>query len=322
MKIEDKIKLFAPDEKIEVSNFTTMSKKCHWKCLNCGNEFEAIPDTIFHRHSKSICLKCNPPLRQKEKQNREEIYNMAQKNKSIKLIDIYVNQKLRVKFQCLDCGQINDFRWLDRKNLDCNYCKGTRHNCNKQSYQYLLNKKYDDRFIVENFTSMNDKVLLKCRCGFCFTILPISTLRARGIKCPKCERNRSKAEIYIEDYLVKHQIFFEREKHFNWMEYKTRYDFYIPESNLIIEFHGEQHYSFTSYFYSSQEEWELAKRRDEVKEKLAIENNINYLVIPYNFQNNLKEILDNLFGSTTISQESRAKRLEIQNFLNKEEDIV
>lgn len=86
---------------------------------------------------------------------------------------------------------------------------------------------------------MNDKVLLKCQCGFCFTVLPVSTLRARGIKCPKCERGRSKAEIYIEDYLIKHQIFFEKEKHFNWMEYKTRYDFYIPENNLIIEFHGE-----------------------------------------------------------------------------------
>lgn len=73
MKIEEKIKLFSPDEKIEVSNFTTMSRKCHWKCLKCNNEFDAIPNTIFDRHSKAICLKCNPPLRQREKRNRQDI---------------------------------------------------------------------------------------------------------------------------------------------------------------------------------------------------------------------------------------------------------
>ena len=169
---------------------------------------------------------------------------------------------------------------------------------------------------------MSEKALLKCKCGFSFTVLPISTLRARGIKCPKCEKSRSKAENYIENYLLKNKIFFEREKHFDWMEGRTRYDFFIPDLGLIIEFHGQQHYEYTTHFYNSIEEWQAAKSRDNKKLELALSNGLNYLIIPYNFQNRLKEILDNLFGSTTISKESRAKLLETQDFLNKEEDIV
>lgn len=323
MNIKEKIKEFAPDEKIEISNFSTMSQRCTWKCLKCGNQFEAIPNTIFHRHSKTICQICNPPLRQREKDNREQIIKEANKNKNIKLLDIYVQRHLRVKFQCLKCGQIDDFRWGDRKKIECTYCSSKRYNCNQESYQFLLNEKYDNKFQVIKFKSMTDKVLLKCKCGFCFTVLPISTLRARGIKCPKCQKSRSKGEIFIETYLTKNKIFFETEKHFDWMLDRTRYDFFIPEYKLIIEFHGLQHYEYTSYFYKNQSEWKKAQQRDKIKEKLALEHNLNYLIIPYNFQNRLKEILNNLFGSTTISQESRAKLLEIQDFLdNKEEDIV
>lgn len=322
MKIEEKLKIFAPNEEVEINNFTTLNRKCHWKCLKCGSEFEAIPNTILKRHSNTICQNCNPPLREKEKKNREDIYKAFQNAPNARLIDIYVERHLRVRFQCLDCGQINDFRWSDRRKIECTCCSSSHRNCNQQSYQYLLDGKYDKRFQVLKFKTMTEKALIQCQCGFIFTALPQSSLRARGIKCPHCQKSRSKAELYIEKYLVKNKIFFEEEKHFEWMPPYTKYDFYIPEKHLIIEFHGEQHYSFVSHFYKTLEEWRKALDRDKIKQEKALENGLNYLIIPYNFQNRLKEILDNLFSSTTISKESRAKLLETQNFLNKEEDIV
>lgn len=322
MKIEEKIKAFAPNDNVEISNFATLNRKCHWKCLKCGIEFEAIPNTILKRHSHTVCQNCNPPLRNKEKKNREDIQKAFQKNSKVKLLNIYTDRYLRVQFQCLECGQIDDFRWNDRKKVECTYCSSSHRNCNQQSFQFLLNQKYDNRFQVLKFNSMTKKALLKCQCGFAFTALPQSSLRSRGIKCPQCQKTRSKAELYIEKYLINNKIFFESEKHFDWMEPHTRYDFYIPELHLIIEFHGEQHYSFIPYFYNNKEDWEAARLRDVQKQEKALENNLNYLIISYNFQNRLKEILDNLFSSTTISEESRAKLLETQNFLNREEDIV
>ena len=54
----------------------------------------------------------------------------------------------------------------------------------------------------------------------------------------------------------------------------------------------------------------------------AIENGLNILRIPYYYGDKINDILTNVFGSTTISKESKGKCLEIDGFLNKEEDIV
>lgn len=55
MKIEERLKEYAPTENVVISDFTTLKKPCHWKCLRCGAEFDATPDTILRRHSKTIC---------------------------------------------------------------------------------------------------------------------------------------------------------------------------------------------------------------------------------------------------------------------------
>lgn len=321
--IEERMKQFAPNEDIEITGYTKMTEDCHFKCLQCGAEFDARPETIIKRHTKTICQNCHPPLRAREIKNREEIHALADNNPDIELLDIYVQRHIRVRFRCKLCNQINDFRWGDRKNLNCSCCSGSRQNCNQESYQYLLDEKYDHQFTIQKFTSMSNKVLLKCKCGFCFTILPCSTIRQRGIRCPKCESTRSRAELYIEKYLQKHEIEYEAEKHWEWMDSRTRYDFYLPSLNLIIEFHGSQHYYFTPYFHQTEEGFKKAQQRDKKKIDLALQHGLNYFIIPYQYQDSLKEVFDNLFGSTTISKESKAQQLEIQNFLNyKEEDIV
>lgn len=66
MDIQNKIKRFSPEEKIIVTNYTNNKTECNWKCLKCGTEFTAIPNTIFHRHSQKICLVCYPPSNKKK----------------------------------------------------------------------------------------------------------------------------------------------------------------------------------------------------------------------------------------------------------------
>ena len=79
---------------------------------------------------------------------------------------------------------------------------------------------------------------------------------------------------------------------------------------------GQQHYKHTQYFHKTEEDFLKQKERDKIKKELAIKNGFNYLEIPYNYQNDLKTILINLIGSTTISNESRGKCLEVRDFLD------
>ena len=96
----------------------------------------------------------------------------------------------------------------------------------------------------------------------------------------------------------------------------------VAKNFLIIEYDGRQHMEWEPHF-GSYEKFLHLQENDRIKDKLAIQKGYNLLRIPFYYESELRNILENLFSSTTISKESRGKLLEIDSFLNnKEEDIV
>lgn len=69
------------------------------------------------------------------------------------------------------------------------------------------------------------------------------------------------------------------------------FDFYLPNSNQIIEFDGKQHFDQSSLFYHTT--LSDQKSHDEIKNKYCKDNNIGLLRIPYWEINNINSILDN-----------------------------
>lgn len=64
---------------------------------------------------------------------------------------------------------------------------------------------------------------------------------------------------------------------------KTLYlDFYIPLRKLAIEVHGEQHYKYSTLFHSSSKDFLDQRVNDRDKELWCRQNNIEYIVLPYN----------------------------------------
>lgn len=59
-------------------------------------------------------------------------------------------------------------------------------------------------------------------------------------------------------------------------------DFFIPRLKTVVEVHGEQHYTYNTFFYSSKMEFFLAKRRDSIKKQWCEHNDIIYVELPYN----------------------------------------
>ena len=73
---------------------------------------------------------------------------------------------------------------------------------------------------------------------------------------------------------------------------------------------------FRGYVKSgSYEKFLQLQENDKIKNKLAIERGYKILRIPFSYENKLRILLTNLFSSTTISEESRGKLLEIDSFL-------
>lgn len=87
-------------------------------------------------------------------------------------------------------------------------------------------------------------------------------------------------------------------KNLKWVTNGYRYDFYLPDYNIIIETHGLQHYQkITNSTWSG---YENQKKIDLLKQELAIKNNItNYIVLDCRYSDYhhiLKEIKNSLLS--------------------------
>jgi len=255
---------------------------------------------------KNGCKLCS--LEKRKKQSRQNDLDFWQKRvKNFKLLiakeefkKIYTNsQKTKVKAQCIKCGKIH------LRSLFHLWQKGT---CSCQKNKKLLNleaflekakkahkNKYDYSLITEEFWRENyigkykTKIPIICKKhGVFYQTVNDHVL---GSGCPKC--NQSKGEKSLRQFLEKNKIKYITE--YQVPDSKLRFDFYLPDYNLAIEYDGELHYKNTNL--SSLKK---TKQRDFLKNRLCFVYRINLIRIPYHFKKNLDNYLNYIFKRENI----------------------
>lgn len=123
----------------------------------------------------------------------------------------------------------------------------------------------------------------------------MSTSNAYKNHCPYC--HISKGEQRIVNFLSEKNIYYEREKTFEGLEGLggglLRYDFYIPDKNLLIEYQGEYHNGKVSK--QTPEELEKQIHHDYLKKLYAEDNHIDLLEIWYYEKDDTEKILNSIF---------------------------
>jgi hypothetical protein len=61
-----------------------------------------------------------------------------------------------------------------------------------------------------------------------------------------------------------------------------RADLYVPNRNLIVEVHGEQHFKFNKFHYKDKLSFFRAQARDRAKEEWCEINDITFVAFNYN----------------------------------------
>ena len=101
---------------------------------------------------------------------------------------------------------------------------------------------------------------------------------------------------------------------------RLRFDVYCPSYKLAAEYHGRQHFFYTSRFFESKYEFEEAQKRDEKKVQYCKDNGIALIVFRYN--DSLTEdsvynrMLDAIRSSDYISDKKQKKSLTNNPFYN------
>lgn len=222
-----------------------------------------------------------------EKRNKYSIQNIQhwinlKGSSTIVLSKDYLDEKYPIIMQC-ECGEIYTSFWNRMSNIGkcrCNKCgekiRTSRHTDIEQikkevaSYGYYL--------IDENIDNIKN-IIIADKDGNIYNA-NLFALRYGYIYHKMCGL-QSSLEIKTANYLDEIGIKYETQKSFDDCRniHKLRFDFYLPDYNIIIETHGEQHYKDCSdrFGFTLEEQ----QNRDLYKKNFCINNNIKYVEIPY-----------------------------------------
>ena len=250
---------------------------------NIHGVFEQIPNSHLNKKGCSICANNIKSTKidfiKKSIEIHGDKYNYS-------LVD-YININKKVKIICNTHKTFEQTPYNHLIGQGCPICanniKSTKIDFIKKSIE-IHGDKYDYSYV--EYEKALSKVKISCREHGEFEQRPNSHLMGKG--CPICKS--SKGSISIINYLKTNNIEFKREyyykdcKNINYL----KFDFYLPNLNILIEYDGRQH-------FESIDSWggddALLKRKinDDIKNKYCIKNRIPLLRISY-----LEDINDKL----------------------------
>lgn len=304
-----------PNEPFKIIEYTRVTKPFEIKCLRCGKQYKYSSfNNFMSANRKGICSCYNENNKLTKHDNNIKEALAICEQKGILFDEFYYdnsNKKYRIRVQCPKCHQFYS-KPLSYfcKNPTCYFCENS-HELNTKGLKAKLPSEY---ILLSDYVNENTKVLVQHECGFIWPVIPKTLYHHEG--CPKCNKKRSSGERTIGKYLDEKQIDYIIEKRFPWSSnWRRRYDFFLPDFNLIIEYHGRQHFEETNFFEITLLE---QQKIDAEKEQEAREQGYNYLIISYQDFDNIHIILENWFNDYSCGKYIQVNR----NEKHESEDIV
>ena len=278
-----------PEWKYDVIMFNGYKSEAEIKCIRCGQIIKLKKASDLFR--KINACKCSKYF----KNNHDKLKYLSEHYNFNILFDGPATKKKEI--QCKKCNLImkrslNSILCTPWHCDNCNnYAKG-KSPYSKDYIQKQLNIKFNNQYELLKYNGMTKDAMLKhLNCGFIFKIRELGDLfEGRNRGCPKCYQFKSQGEQSIMNYLDKNNINFIPQKTFAPLnKSKYRFDFYLPDFNIAIEYQGEQHYRDNEFFKDSLS---TIQRRDKIKKQYCIDNNIELIEIKYTDLKNIPIILD------------------------------
>lgn len=286
---------------IKINKFNGIQSKIKIKCLSCGE----IYDIIFNNLKRRGCKYCKE-TRINTKIAKERIYDLVGDEYTL---ESEYSSTDYIYLRHNTCEKIYKVKYQDF------ISNGHRCSCNKYDIYNGINKLKEKiseihpslKFIKikDNLKEYNNssKVVLKCEKGHIFEI-SIHNLVNNKRGCTKCSYSKQIKNLRGESFGTKIllelfnelDIKYEREKKYKdlrspYSNKRLRYDFYLEDYNVLIEYDGKQHfYHSKNNKIFNEEKYLKIKNLDSMKDEYAKKNNIRLLRI--NYKENKEEIIE------------------------------
>ncbi len=279
--------------------YENIKQKLLIKCWRCGEVFEQSFSGFRYSLHKA-CRKCRYFLggRKSAKATdefRQEVYELEGNEYTV--LGEYIDASTKVKIRHNKCGHV--YYVLPRAFLE----QGNRcPNCNpkkKKTHKEFCNEVYDlvgDEYtVIDKYRNAMDKIRIKHNvCKSVWRTSPNNFLS--GTRCPYCYR--SKGEDRIANILSMNNIEYQGEYIFEDCIHiePLRFDFYLSQYNMCVEYDGEQHFKPCGFGEKDAskviEKFNMVQKRDEIKNQYCKDNNIKLIRIPYYEFDNIENIIN------------------------------
>ncbi len=122
----------------------------------------------------------------------------------------------------------------------------------------------------------------------------------------------SSYEKKVIEILNKEKVRFIKEKTFSDLHHGYyRFDFFLPEENILLEIQGRQHTEFTKIFYKNRSDFLKAQERDREKISYCLSHKIPLYCIPWwdmDKISSVKDLLNDAYLARTRYHNDNAYR--------------
>lgn len=278
--------------------YSNPSRNAKIKCLKHDEEVSRVKGMDFY-YGTPLCSECNR-IAVKEKNFMNKIHELY--DDRFVLLSDFIGSESPVTLGCTLHGktpypvEVNSPSsiWQSTKKFGSIQCKECDRIKSLNNYKRTFETSQANRSIPytypnidEEFVNGNTKIPIEChvkgnndREHGMFWQTPANHSTGQG--CPKCQESRN--ERHIQNLLSEKGIEFESQKNYPELG-NQKFDFYLPEYNVLIEYDGKQHFepTFGKSEYTRQLNYNILYESDNIKNEFVKSNNygLGMIRIPY-----------------------------------------
>jgi hypothetical protein len=270
-------------------NFINLSKKVNILCKKHGIFSQSPKNHLNGQNCPDCSIESNTYT--KEKFIERCISKHGHKYDYTK--SVYISMRINIKIVCKEHGEFETTPFKHLNSDGCVKCSNDNQSYNTEYFIKRSTKVHKGNYGYRNskYTGIFNEISVTCKKHGDFITKPNMHFRGQG--CPKC--SISKGEVKIVNFLTEKNINFNTQQTFSGClsenSNKLKFDFYLPEKNICIEYDGEQHFKPIEYF-GGVENFKKQKERDIIKNNYCLENNIKLIRISFNNYNHIESILN------------------------------
>lgn len=194
----------------------------------------------------------------------------------------------KVMIKCPIHGDFRQLASIHMNGSECPKCSNIKGRLTRQEFINRSNKMHLNKYSYDKVNFINTKTKVEIVCKEHGSFMQIPEIHMTGSGCPIC--NISKGEQKIAKFLSYNNIDYIKEFKFKGSEY--RYDFYLPDLNMIIEYDGVQHFKPVKRF-GGVKKFQLNQVYDNEKNLICSLLNIPMLRIKYTEYDDINNIIIN-----------------------------